>query len=186
MALESPKYTIISTEKKFEIREYQGYVVAVAQVDGDYNSALNNGFRILADYIFGNNTKKAHIAMTAPVTQVYADKSEKIEMTVPVLASSSGSRKYRISFMMPAKYSIDTLPQPNNKEITFNKVDGHRAAVIRFSGILDKKLALKKQGELESWLKANRLVPKSDYIYAQYNPPWIPGPFRRNEILAEV
>lgn len=186
MALESPKYTVISREKKIEIREYQGYVVAEVQVDGDYNSALNNGFRILADYIFGNNTKKAHIAMTAPVTQAYAGQSEKIEMTVPVLASSSGSSKYRISFMMPAKYSIDTLPQPNNKEIALTGVRGYKAAVIRFSGILDNKLALKKQGELGTWLRKNNLVPGSPYIYAQYNPPWIPGPFRRNEIIAEV
>jgi DNA gyrase inhibitor GyrI len=186
VAIESPKYEVLLKENKYEIRQYQEYVVAEVEVEGDYKQALTNGFRILADYIFGNNIKRAHIPMTVPVTETDLDQSEKIEMTAPVSSSSTEEGRYKISFMMPSKYSVDTLPIPNNKKIAFSKVNGYKAAVIRFSGYLNKKLAAKKQDELRVWLENNGLAPKSGYITAQYNPPWIPGPFRHNEIIVEV
>lgn len=186
MAIESPKYEVKSREHKFEIRQYQEYIVAEVEIDEDYDRALSRGFSILADYIFGNNKVKAHIAMTVPVTETPLSKSEKIEMTTPVLASASIEGKNKVSFMMPSKYTIDTLPEPNNKAITFNKIEKYDAAIIRFSGYLNKKTALKKQDELKIWLNTKNLTPKSAFVSAQYNPPWIPGPFRRNEIIVKV
>ncbi|MFC1905277.1 heme-binding protein [Chloroflexota bacterium] len=186
MAIESPKYEVVLKENKFEIREYQGYLVAEVEIKGDYDRALSSGFRILADYIFGNNKKSTHIAMTAPVTEINAGQSEKVEMTAPVSAFSTEEGKYKISFMMPSKYTIDSLPQPNSEEIVFSKVEGYKAAVIRFSGFLNKKLVIKKQDELNDWLNSYNLTPKSAFISAQYNPPWIPGLFRRNEIIVKV
>jgi len=44
---------------------------------------LNNGFSIVAGYIFGGNTKKESISMTAPVVAT----SESISMTAPVIAT---------------------------------------------------------------------------------------------------
>jgi hypothetical protein len=186
MSIESPKYKVTSKENKFEIREYQGYIVAEVEIKDDYDSALSDGFRILADYIFGNNKKKSHISMTVPVTETNTNQSEKIEMTAPVSAFATDEGKYRISFMMPSKYTIDSLPQPDSKDIMFNKVEGYKAAVIRFSGFLNKKLAEKKQDELKIWLHKINMTPKSGFISAQYNPPWIPGPFRKNEIIVKL
>jgi hypothetical protein len=186
MAIESPKYKVLLQEKRFEIREYQGYILAEVEIKDDYDHALSSGFRILADYIFGNNKKRSHIPMTAPVTEININQSEKIQMTTPVSALSPEEGTHKISFMMPSRYTIDTLPQPNSKEIRFSKVDGHKAAVIRFSGFLNKKLATKKQDELRIWLNKNNLVAKSTFVSAQYNPPWIPGLFRRNEIIVKV
>jgi hypothetical protein len=64
MAIESPRYRVVQKDNKFEIREYDGYILAEVEIDGDFSSALQKGFRVLADYIFGGNTSKAHIAMT--------------------------------------------------------------------------------------------------------------------------
>ena len=186
MAIESPRYQTVHKDNKFEIREYDGYILAEVEIDGDFSSALQKGFRVLADYIFGGNTSKAHIKMTVPVTQQAAG-SEKIEMTAPVTSSPvEEGKKYIIAFTMPSKYTPETLPDPVNKTISFRKVAKHRVASLRFSGNLNSKLATRKVKEMETWLHENKYSKKSGFIFAQYNPPWIPGLFRRNEVLAEV
>ena len=186
MAIESPRYRVVQKDNKFEIREYDGYILAEVEIDGDFSSALQKGFRVLADYIFGGNTSKAHIAMTVPVTQQPAG-SEKIEMTAPVTSSPvEEGKKYIIAFTMPSKYTLETLPDPANKTISFRKVAKHKVAALRFWGNLNGKLATRKAKALETWLNENKYSKKSSFIFAQYNPPWIPGLFRRNEVLAKV
>jgi|WetSurMetagenome_2_1015567.scaffolds.fasta_scaffold10980_5 hypothetical protein len=186
MAIESPGYKILLKDNRFEIREYEGYILAEVEVDGDFESALQKGFQILADYIFGDNTSRSRIAMTAPVTEQPVP-GEKIEMTAPVLSSPiEGGKKYRIAFSMPAKYTLENLPEPVNKIISFRKIPKHKVAALSFSGTLNSKLAVRKANEMEIWLAENKYSKKNNLIFAQYNPPWIPGVFRRNEILAEL
>jgi DNA gyrase inhibitor GyrI len=186
MAIESPRYQTVHEDKKFEIREYEDYVVAEVEIDGNFNSALRKGFKVLADYIFGNNASKSRINMTAPVTQ-QASAGERIEMTAPVTSTPVAEGKtYRIAFSMPSKYTLENLPQPLSREISFRNVARHKVAALRFSGNLNSRLATSKAEELEIWLHENKYSKKSNFVFAQYNPPWIPGPFRRNEIWAEV
>ena len=186
MAIETPKFETLQKDGKFEIRKYQEYTIASVEVESDFKHALIEGFRILADYIFGNNRAKISIEMTVPVTeQPVAGK--KIEMTAPVIAAPSGEgNKYLISFTMPSKYKLETLPEPVNKNITIVTVAPHKAAALRFSGYMSEKTTKKKTLEMEVWLKKNNFKPKSGFSLAQYNPPWIPGPFRKNEIIVEV
>lgn len=72
MATEEPDYTVLSQEDDFELRRYDEQLVAQTWVTGDQKSASRVGFKVLADYIFGNNTapsgESGKIAMTAPVT----------------------------------------------------------------------------------------------------------------------
>ena len=167
MAIESPRYQTVHKDNKFEIREYEEYILAEVEIDGDFSSALQKGFRVLADYIFGGNTSKAHIKMTVPVTQQPAD-NEKIEMTAPVTSSPiEDGKKYVIAFTMPSKYTLETLPDPANPTISFRKVAKHRVAVLRFSGDLNNKLASRKAKELERWLSENEHCKKSSFIFAQ-------------------
>jgi hypothetical protein len=181
-----PRYQTVHKDSKFEIREYEEYILAEVEIDGDFSSALEKGFRVLADFIFGGNTSEALIKMTVPVTQQAAI-SEKIEMTAPVTSSTvEEGKKYIIAFTMPSKYTLETLPDPANKTISFRKVAKHRVAALRFSGNLNGKLAARQAKELESWLDENKYSKKSGSIFAQYNPPWVPGLFRRNEVLIEV
>ena len=186
MAIESPRYEVIHKDNRFEIREYEEYTVAEVEINGDFTSALQKGFGVLADYIFGGNTTKSHIAMTIPVTEQTMT-SERIEMTAPVISSPiEEGKKYRIGFSMPAKYNLKNLPEPKNKLISFRKVTKHKVAALRFSGNLNGNLATRKALELETWLVAKKYSKKNPLIFAQYNPPWIPGVFRRNEVLAEL
>jgi hypothetical protein len=65
----TPDYTIIRAEADIEIRKYDPLIIAEAQIRGKREDAIGTGFRLLADYIFGNNIAKQDIAMTAPVQQ---------------------------------------------------------------------------------------------------------------------
>ena len=186
MAIETPKFETLQKDGKFEIRKYQEYTVASVEIESDFKHALVEGFRILADYIFGNNRAKASIEMTVLVTEQSVT-GQKIEMTAPVIAArASEGKKYLISFTMPSKYNLETLPEPANKNISFVTVAPHKAAVLKFSGYMSEKTTTKKTQTMEAWLKKNDLRTKSDFSLAQYNPPWIPGPFRKNEIIVEL
>lgn len=183
---EGPAYSVVKEDGKIEIRDYQEHITARVRVNSDYDNAMYSGFMKLFNYISGQNTNRSKIKMTAPVTQETATASEKIPMTAPVTSEKIENNEYIISFIMPGSYTLDTLPVPDDKNITFKKIEPHRAAVIRFSGRLNEDLADKKIIELQEWLSKNRLTPKSSFIQAQYNPPWTPGFMRKNEIIVEV
>jgi hypothetical protein len=87
---------------------------------------------------------------------------------------------------MPKKYSLETLPEPNNKSIAFKALPAHKAAAISFSGRMNARLFEKKEKELRASMESDGITPKSVAIAAQYDPPWVPGLLRRNEILIDV
>jgi hypothetical protein len=126
------------------------------------------------------------IPMAAPVTEEAVGESEKIEMTVPVTEEESGLHIYRISFTMPSKYTLDTLPVPEDERINFKEIRNQKMAVLRFKGRVNHKLAEEEMEELKKWLKINDIKPKSNFIVAQYNNPAVPGFFRRNEVMVEI
>lgn len=186
MAFENPPYKVVERDGHFEIRQYGDYIVAEVTVEGDFNEALSRGFRILADYIFGNNIRSEHIAMTVPVTEKRHSESEKIAMTAPVTSEPHGAGAYLVAFMMPSKYTLEGLPRPANERITFRTVGAHRAAAVRFSGSMDTREAAKRRAELLEWLAARGIETPVPILYANYSPPWIPPFLRRNEILADL
>jgi len=126
------------------------------------------------------------IPMTVPVTEEALDESEKIVMTAPVTEEEAGQHVYCISFTMPSKYTLETLPEPDDKRIQFKVVEDQKTAVIRFKGRVNKKLAQEKIEELKKWLNKNGIKPKSNFVVAQYNHPLVPGFFRRNEMIVEI
>ncbi|MGB5571589.1 MAG: heme-binding protein, partial [Sedimenticolaceae bacterium] len=136
MATEEPSYTVIEQSGDFELRMYSPMIVAETQVSGPMDDASSAGFRLIADYIFGNNTSRAggneKISMTAPVTM--EPKPEKISMTVPVSMEQTGEQ-WRVHFVMPSQYTLDTLPTPNNPAVCLREVPASNYAVIRFSGM---------------------------------------------------
>ena len=82
MAIEEPEYRVVKEYEGFELRRYAAFLIAATEVQGEFDAAGNRGFRILFDYISGNNEQAEAIAMTAPVGQ--RAKGEKIAMTAPV------------------------------------------------------------------------------------------------------
>lgn len=186
MATETPKYAVLEKDGNIEIRQYESFVEAFIELNSDYDSALGQGFNALAGYIFGGNQRREHFAMTAPVTEFVKTQPEKISMTTPVFARANGMNSHVISFMMPSKYTLESLPTPNNPEIHFRKVEPYKAAVLSFSGYLNPRKVRGKTEELLARLATKKLLPKSEVSSAQYNPPWTPGFFRRNEIIVEI
>ena len=107
--IEEPTYTVLRKQSGYEVRGYGPRILAQTSVSKTKQRGLSQGFSIIAGYIFGGNTRREKIAMTAPV--VDQDVSEKIAMTVPVLDSgNSGSRT--IAFVMPSSYTMATATNP--------------------------------------------------------------------------
>ena len=130
--------------------------------------------------------KSEKISMAAPVTQESSEDSEKINMTAPVSEETYGERIHRISFTIPSKYTLETLPEPDDPRIKFKEVKNQKTAVLKFSGRVKKKLAYEKMDEMRRLIAKKNLNPISNFVVAQYNNPAVPGFLRRNEILVEV
>jgi effector-binding domain-containing protein len=181
--IETPGYEVVSSEQNIEIRLYQPMVIAEAEVTGNREESISNGFRLLADYIFGNNTVQQDIAMTAPVQQEHI--SQKIAMTAPVQQQSSGD-SWKVSFVMPVEYTIESLPKPNNKHVVLRQTPQKQFAVIRFSGTSSDENVKKHEKELINYLNAKGIQVTGSPKYAFYNPPWTLPFMRRNEVMIEI
>jgi hypothetical protein len=104
-------YTVLRTHPGFELRRYEPSVLASYVTTGpDVMAAANKGFRPLAGYIFGGNSKRAtgggaeKIAMTSPVTMApqAAGPAERIAMTSPVtMAPQAAGPAERIAMTSP-------------------------------------------------------------------------------------
>ena len=184
MAIEEPKYTLIEKSDAFELRAYAPKIIAETIVSGDLDDASSAGFKLIAGYIFGNNTSRSggneKISMTAPVTT--EAKSEKISMTAPVTMEQTDG-KWRMHFVMPSQYTMETLPKPNNPAVILREIPTSNYAVIQFSWFAGEEKVAKKTAELMAWLGSKNITPTGKPELARYNPPWTPPFLRRNEVM---
>jgi effector-binding domain-containing protein len=183
MAIEEAKYKVVEKDNRFEIRDYTPHILAETIVEGDLKEAGNKAFNRLFRYISGDNRSRKKVAMTAPVSQ--QPMGEKIEMTAPV-GQRRVQEKWAVSFMMPASYTIETLPESEDPNITLRQVPARRMASVRYSGFWTEKRYLRYKSELESWIKEKGLTIVGDPMWARYNPPFTPWFLRRNEILIPI
>ena len=181
--IEKAKYSVIEKKGNLQIRQYEPQVVAETLVDSDFDKAGNIAFGKLFKYISGNNRKKESIAMTAPVNQQAS--SEKIAMTAPVNQQKTNG-KYTVSFVMPSKYTIDTLPEPIDSNVVLRQVPARKIAAIRYSGTWSQKRYLEHKAELEQFIKDKGLKITGEDIFARYDPPFQLWFLRRNEVLIPV
>ena len=192
--IEEPAYKVIKQDGDFELREYASMIVAETTVSGSLDEASGRGFRVIADYIFGNNvasgaTSNEKIAMTAPVTIAAANPaSEKIAMTAPVTmaAGDAAADTWRVHFVMPNKYTMASLPAPRNPAVKLREVAAQRVAVNRFSGFSGEQKVTDKTAQLNDWMARSSLSASGKAQLARYNMPLTPPPLRRNEILIPV
>lgn len=180
--VETPNYKVSGKSGDIEIREYSPTIVAEATVEGDRDEAIQRGFRIIADYIFGNNLSSAKVAMTAPVTQ---QSSEKIAMTAPVTQQAKG-KSWNVRFVMPSKYTMETLPKPVNPQVVLIDVPTTRFAAIRFSGFAGQEKLDEQEKQLRAFMTERGLTAAAMPQYAFYNAPWTLPFMRRNEIMIEI
>tara|TARA_B100000925_G_C22004590_1_gene473013 strand:- start:1276 stop:1806 length:531 start_codon:yes stop_codon:yes gene_type:complete len=175
MAIETLKYEVLRKDNNIEIRRYKKYIAASVSFESK-DEFDKKAFRTLADYIFGNN-----ISMTSPVLT----KGEKIGMTAPVL-SSQDNKIWTMTFSMPSRYTIDTLPAPKNKRVKIKEIMEKDMAAIRFSGFMSDSNFNKNERKLINWLETNKVEYNNDFTRAGYNPPWTLPFFRRNEVLTTL
>lgn len=186
--VEVPEYRVLSVKDGVELREYGPTIVAVTEVEGDFDASLEAGFRRLAGYIFGGNRSKQSIAMTAPVGLQRASDSEqgeRIAMTAPVGMQRSGP-VWRMTFVMPSEYTLETLPEPVDTRVRLESVPGKRVAVRSFSGSAPESVANAEQARLLEELRKLGLRAVGEPVLAQYNSPFMPPFLRRNEIQVDV
>lgn len=165
MAIEKASYKVVSKEGNFEVRLYDPMIVLISQ-ENDFNNA--SGFNQLFNYISGKNLESRKIAMTAPVINNLEDE------------------KLTIAFVMPKEYSLEELPPPLQPDLQFKQIPERYVATITFSGNFNQEVIEKKKHELIEWLKEKQIATIGSIEMARYNPPFIPGVFKKNELLVEV
>lgn len=188
MATEEPKFKLIEKNGEFELRLYNPMIVAETYVKGPLSEASNAGFRLIAGYIFGGNKSRQgdaseKIAMTAPVT--LEQSSQKIAMTAPVVVEDNDDR-WRVHFVMPAAYTLASLPIPTDSRVSLREIAEQKTAVIVFSGFAGEDKVKDKTVELFDWIRSLGLEAASTPRLARYNPPWTLPFLRRNEILINI
>jgi SOUL heme-binding protein len=182
---EQPLYTVTAKENNKEIRKYESYIIAKTTVHGTFQDAQKKGFRILASYIFGENKSNQKMAMTAPVVQ--KSESEKISMTAPVVISPTSNKAWTMTFSMPSKFTLETLPRPIDERIQIERIEEKFIAAIKFSGLWSESKNAEIAEELKEWLKRFKGYQlASPPMFAGYNPPWTLPFLRRNEMLIEL
>jgi len=166
--VERARYKTVRRDRDIEIRDYTPMIVAEVEVSGDREAAIQQGFRTLADYIFGNNTALRVITMTAPVTQ------------------QGDEENWQVRFVMPARYTTDTLPRPIDPAVNLKHLAAKRFAAIRFSGSARDASLRRHTERLSDFIREKGLRPLSPPAFAFYNPPWTLPFLRRNEIMIEI
>lgn len=183
MAIEEAEYTVVLKEERFEVREYEPHIVAETIVDGDFEDAGDEAFGRLFKYISGNNKSRQKIEMTAPVRQAAA--SQKIDMTSPVGQMRVDGR-WAVSFMMPASFTLETIPEPKDPNVILRQVPARNMAAVRYSGFWSEKGYLSNKAKLEAWIDEKGFITVGEPVWARYNPPFMPWFLRRNEILVPI
>jgi hypothetical protein len=158
-------------------------IAAETTIGADEEPARNLGFRLLASYIFGANSSSDKIAMTAPVAQ---QPSEKIAMTAPVATQRTPSGEWVIRFFMPSKYTLESLPAPNDDRVRLVTVPSETVAVLRFTGNIDPDAVSTRTRHFLKVLYRNKIEPTGDPLAWFYDPPWTLPFLRRNEVVVGV
>jgi hypothetical protein len=181
--VEQPKYDVVQQDGAIEVRDYGAMIVAEAEVEGERKLAIEQGFRLIAAYIFGANTPNTKIAMTAPVQQ---QASSKIAMTAPVTQQAGASDRWTVRFVMPSDWTLDKLPAPKDPRVTLHPQAARRMLAIGFSGLASDEVIKAKTLELRDYAARHSIATTGEPLLAFYNPPWTLPIFRRNEIMLDI
>ncbi|KAL9428097.1 hypothetical protein AB3S75_030149 [Citrus x aurantiifolia] len=191
--LETLKFKVLSRRGQYEIREVESYFIAETMMPGrtgfDFNGA-SRSFNVLAEYLFGKNTKRETMEMTTPViTRKTQSDGEKMEMTTPMISKKLEDQdKWQMSFVMPSKYGAN-LPLPKDPSVRIKEVTKKVVAVVAFSGFVTDEDVKRRELKLRDALKGDiqfRVKEGASVEVAQYNPPFTLPFTRRNEIALEV
>jgi len=171
---ESAEYKVVESDGKFEVREYPDLMLAATKTKLDAQGR-DGSFMKLFRYISGANESKQKIAMTTPVFMENQDSGASVQM----------------GFVMPKEIASEGVPKPTGEQVEVRTRSGGRFAVVRFSGQLNSKTAKEFEAKLRTWMDSKGLVAQEPdkgggVETAGYDPPFTPGPLRRNEVLIRI
>lgn len=162
---ETAPYKVLRKEGHFEIRQYDAFYTAAVE---ETSLSGSDGFRQIFDYISGNNEDQKKISMTTPVFN---------EMS---------REKTSTEFVMPGKFSEDTLPAPGNPKVKIKKTERKLTASVTFSGTTSERKIREYEKRLLAWIETKGMKPTGNFRLARYNPPFIPPFLRRNEVIIDI
>ncbi len=180
-AIEEPKFELLQQTGSFELRRYAPYVVAEVRVPGNFSDAGNQGFRLLANYIFGGNQGQRKLAMTAPVIQTPAE-PVKLAMTAPVIQSAAPQGGHIVQFVLPADITLATAPVPNDPQVQLREEPARTLAVIRYSGSWSQSNYEAQLVALRSAASTAGVKLQGEPVLSRFNGPFTLPFLRRNEI----
>lgn len=182
---EQQPYDVLTRFPGFEVRRYPAHLVAEVDVDSSFTDAGNRAFGVLVAFISGSNSTRRRVAMTAPVVQEQAP--TRIAMTSPVVQESGVEPgRHRVAFVMPAEFTLDTLPIPTDPRITVREIPSHVAAAKTFTGRWTERGYREQLAELRSAVQQAGLEIDGPPRFARFDPPWTPWFLRRNEVVLPV
>jgi len=167
---EEQPYDVVAKLPGFEVRHYPKYVLIQVKTRGEFNTAANQAFRPLVNYISGRNVERSKYAMTAPV----------------IHAPNKSATEHIVSFVLPAGLELSQLPLPLDAEVTRTEVAAHYAAAIKFRGLANYEHFDSLGKQLLAAVESAGLKPAGDPYYARFDPPWKPGFLRRNEAIVAL
>ena len=184
-ALEEPAYQTRMQEGSFEIREYASYLVAEVFMEGeDFDEASGDGFRILADYIFGNNLSRSSSVQMAGKAEAA---SENIAMTAPVqMDQGKKPNQWRMAFSLPSKWNLESAPVPNDQRVNLREIPPEQMVVLQFSGRMGTQDLEEREQELRQWAMKQGIAVVGSIRTARYDPPWTLPFLRKNEVQLKV
>ena len=106
-------------------------------------------------------------------------------MTAPVLASEDPLTT-TMTFSMPKKYTLTTLPKALDSSISFSEIPSKKFAVYRFGWYRTDVRVRTKKIEFMELLKKENVKTIGEPIYAGYNGPGTIPFLVKNEILVEI
>jgi len=162
---ESAPYQIVSSDGKFQVRDYPAMTVVETSMAGDNG---DGSFGRLFGFITGRNAAKQKIAMTTPVFM------------------ADGEDRRTMAFVMPANMKTQDVPQPADGSVAVREIPGGRFAVLTFSGGRSSKSEAEHLSQLKDWMKGKGLKSSASPIFGYFDPPWTPSFFRRNEVMLRV
>lgn len=182
---ERQHYEVLAEHPGFELRRYSAHLVAEVELDSSFADAGTQAFGILVAFISGRNTTNEKVAMTAPVVQQPA--SQKIAMTSPVVQEPGAAPgKQLVGFVMPADFSLATLPTPSDPRIRVREVPTELAAARTFTGRWSEAIYHSQLAELTRLLSQAGLEIAGPPRFARFDPPWTPWFLRHNEVVLPV
>lgn len=177
-----PYEVVARLSEQTEIRRYPQRVAAEVRWHAD-TGGRGEAFGTLFRYIQGANRAEQKVAMTAPVEN--SDTSQNIAMTAPVEATESDEGR-RMRFFLPARYTMQSAPQPTDDRVELIGLSAQTVAVRRYTGSTGDREADRQQAALLDTLADSAWRPVGAPMAYYYDPPWTLPFLRRNEAAVAV